>query len=370
VPATRTTWAEVRRRVRDPVVWTDLIQLLKTVVAGVLSWVLAVNVFELPQPFLAPWAALLVVHATVYRTFSRGVQQVSAAVVGVLLAWLVGNTLGVTPAAVGLLLLLGLSFGSLRWFAEETTAVAATGLIVLTTGFSTKDLLLLDRLFDTAIGVAVGLVVNMVVWPPLRDYTATRAIDRVDDEIGALLVDIAERVGPECRLDQTDEWVQRTHDIEDHIEEAWGLLRQARESSRLNPRRAAKGLRTSDVYEQVLRDNEQAVAEVRSIVRTLAISTEMVREWDEWFRQRWTALLRETGDAIVAPDSERIRRVRTELRTLADQLSDQDLPGRHWTEYGGLMVSLRNVVTSMDRVAQANPVQVTRYHRRQRILDG
>ena len=32
------------------------------------------QIFDLPQAFLAPWAALLVVHATVYRTFSRGLQ--------------------------------------------------------------------------------------------------------------------------------------------------------------------------------------------------------------------------------------------------------------------------------------------------------
>ena len=37
---------------------------------------------DLPQSFLAPWAALLVVHSTVYRTFAQGARQVGAAVVG------------------------------------------------------------------------------------------------------------------------------------------------------------------------------------------------------------------------------------------------------------------------------------------------
>lgn len=364
-------WQGVRARLRDPVAWTDLIQLLKTVVAGVLSWVLAAEVFDLPQAFLAPWAALLVVHATVYRTFSRGARQVVAAVLGVLLAWLVGNTVGITPVAVGLLLLLGLLVGSLRWFADETTAVAATGLIVLTTGFSTKDVVLVDRLSDTAIGVVVGLLVNMVVWPPLRDYTATRAIDAVDDEIGALLLDIADGVGPDTKSERVDEWVQRTREIDGHIDEAWALLRQARESSRLNPRRAAKGLRTSDLYERVLHDNEQAVAEIRSIARTLGYSTEQVREWDPWFRLHWRTLLREAGEAITKPDPDRVRQVRTELTRMTEELSDADLPGRYWAEYGALLVSLRNVVTAMDRVVEANPLVVPRYAaRRRRLLRG
>ena len=45
------------------------------------------------------------------------------------------------------------------------------------------------------------------------------------------------------------------------MDDAWALLRQARESGRLNPRRAAQSVRTTaEIFEQVLRDNEQAVA--------------------------------------------------------------------------------------------------------------
>ena len=86
------TWpmAAVRERLRDPVVWGNAFLLVKAVGAAVLAWVLARSVFGLAQPFLAPWAALLTVHATVYRTFTRGLQQVAAAVLGVLLAFAAG----------------------------------------------------------------------------------------------------------------------------------------------------------------------------------------------------------------------------------------------------------------------------------------
>ena len=103
--------------------------------------------------------------------------------------------------------------GSVRWFRDESTSVAATGLIVLTTGFSTQDQVLLDRLFDTAIGIVVGLAVNMVVWPPLRDYSAARAIDAVDDGVGELLRDMADRLrGSPAPRTQVTEWVDRTRD--------------------------------------------------------------------------------------------------------------------------------------------------------------
>src|ERR671912_2744442 len=86
----------VDRLLSDPIWWSDVLQLAKTVLAAVAAWVIAANVLDLAQPFLAPWAALLVVHATVYRTFSKGMQQVAATVVAVLLATVVGETLGLS----------------------------------------------------------------------------------------------------------------------------------------------------------------------------------------------------------------------------------------------------------------------------------
>jgi hypothetical protein len=358
--------------VRDPLKWTALIQLVKTAVAAVVAWVIASQVLHLPQAFLAPWSALLVVHATVYRTFSRGLQQVTGAVVGVLLAWAVGNLLGLSTLAVSVLLVAGLAVGSMRWFRDESTAIAATGLIVLTTGFSTRDSLLVDRLLDTLVGVVVGLAVNLAVWPPLRDYSAARAIDAVDDGVGELLRDMAAGLRARCGQDEITTWVDRTRDLDGNIDQAWALLRQARESSRLNPRRAAREVRSTEVWEEVLRHDEQAVAECRSMAKTIGHGIENVVEWEPAFRGPWLLLLQEAGEAIGVPDSTRIVAVRRRLVELAEELSREDLSALHWPEYGALIMNLRNVVTSMDRVAQQSSQKgslvLPRYQRRQRLL--
>lgn len=250
--------------VRDPLKWTGLIQLSKTVVAAVAAWVIAYQVLQLPQAFLAPWSALLVVHSTVYRTFSRGLRA-TGAVLGVLLAWAVGNLVGLSTVAVSVLLLVGLVLGSLRWFRDESTVVAATGLIVLTTG-------------------------------------------------------------------------------------------QSRESGLLNLRRAARSVRSADVHEEVLRHNEQAIAECRSMARTIGHGIENIVEWEPSFREPWLALLQEAGEAIGVPNSARVVAVRRELVRLAEDLSLEDLSERHWPEYGALIMNLRNVAASMDRVAQRKPL--------------
>jgi uncharacterized membrane protein YgaE (UPF0421/DUF939 family) len=353
---------------RDPLRWTGFIQLAKTAVAAVAAWVVASHVLELPQAFLAPWSALLVVHSTVYRTFSRGLRQVTGAVLGVLLAWAVGNLMGLSTLAVSVLLVVGLVVGSMRWFRDESTAVAATGLIVLTTGFANRDNLLVDRLLDTLVGIVVGLAVNLVVWPPLRDYAAARSIDAIDDGVAELLRDMADALRATCDQDTVTDWVDRTRALDEDLDQAWALLRQARESSRLNPRRAARQVRSTEVWEEVLRHNEQAIAECRSMARTIGHGIENVVEWEPSFREPWLRLLREAGEAIGVPDSARVVGVRRELVRLTEDLSREDLSERHWPEYGALIMNLRNVVASMDRVAQQNPLLLPRYERRQRLL--
>src|SRR5688572_28939149 len=186
--------ASVRERLRDPVLWTDLSQILKTTAAAVIAWVIAHDVLGIAQPFLAPWAALLTVHATVYRTLARGAQQVGATVLGVLLAYAAGTALGVNAASLGLVLLAGMLAGATRSLRAESTTAAATALVVLLTGYAGDSPVLLARLLDTVIGIGVGLAINLLVWPPLHDRAAARRVDQIDDRLGELLAGMAERL--------------------------------------------------------------------------------------------------------------------------------------------------------------------------------
>jgi uncharacterized membrane protein YccC len=345
-----------RGRARDPVFWNGVTQLLKTGLAAVLAWVLATEVFSLSQSFLAPWAALLVVHATVYRTFSRGLRQVTAAVVGVVLAWGVGNVLGLDTLSVAVVLVVGLAVGALPWFADEATAAAATALVVLTTGFSGDDSALLDRLGDTAIGIGVGLLVNAVVWPPLRRRTAIAAMNRIDDRIGALLVDMSHGLIAQRTDDEVDDWVDRTRSLDGDLDHAWALVRQAQESGRMNPRRSARELRDPGHWRDLLRRLEQAVADTRSMARTLGYHSASEDQWDPGFRDRWPRLLGDAGRAVAAADPGAIRSARERLNTLVVDAGDLDPTPSLWPVYGALTINLRNILDAMDEVAAANPL--------------
>lgn len=346
----------VRAKARDPIVWNDTLQMLKTVAAAVLAWVLAAALLDLPQPFLAPWAALLVVHATVYRTFSQGARQVAATALGVVLAWLVGGALGLDTIAVAVALVAGLLVGALGWFEDQETTVAATALVVLTTGFSQDDSMLVSRLADTAIGIGVGLVVNAVVWPPLRRRTAIAAIDRVDDRIGRLFSRMVEELRAGAGADEVSAWVEETRSLDADLDDAWAMVRQAQESARMNPRRSARQLRQPKHWFALLTRMEQAIAEARSMARTLGRAIERGDGWDAEFADRWFDLLGEIGDAVQAADSNRLFAVREALDDLVGRVERLEPMPARWPEYGALLLNLRNIVDTMDEVAAANPL--------------
>src|ERR1700744_551127 len=136
----------VSHRARDPVSWSNASQLAKTVLAAMVAWVLAVDVLHLSQAFMAPWAAVLTVQATVFGTLRGGAQQAAASVLGVLIAFAAGQLFGLGALSLGLAVLIGLAIGTVPGLRAQATTAATTAIVVLTTGYSANDHLLAARL--------------------------------------------------------------------------------------------------------------------------------------------------------------------------------------------------------------------------------
>jgi uncharacterized membrane protein YccC len=351
-------FARIPHRLRDPVTWAGASQLAKTAVAAVVAWVLAVDVFHLAQAFMAPWAALLTVQATVFGTLRRGVQQAAASLLGVLIGFAAWHIFGLDAASLAAAVLAGLLVGSVPGVRAETTT-AATAVVVLTTGYIDKSGMLAARLADTGIGIAVGLLVNLLVWPPLRDRTAAKQIDVIDDRIGDLLADIAARMQKGFTPDDVDHWIGRTDELDKDIDRAWSVIEEARESGRLNPRRAVPGrMQAAEGFVPIVNRLAQAVAETHSMARTIRFAHVPPAEWDDAFREPWLDLVRRSGAAIVDADTSEVKAARAELRALANRLAVDELHDDLWPVYGALLINLRNVLDALDAVVEAQPVQV------------
>jgi hypothetical protein len=125
----------------------------------------------------------------------------------------------------------------------------------------------------------------------------------------------------------------------------------------MNPRRSAGELKDPRQWMDLLRRMEQALAETRSMARTLAHALDAEQSWDAEFRQGYIAVLHEGGAGIVRAETAGIRTARTRLDELVDLINEQSPISRLWPVYGGLMINLRNILDSMDEVAGANPLE-------------
>ncbi len=358
MPVRRPDLRETARSLRRAEVRTDLVQVLKTVVAAVGAWGVAALWLGLDQPFLAPWAALLTVHATVVRTFWRGAQSVLATFLGLVLSFLAVLVLGYGLLTLTAALLVGLLLARLGGLRTEGLTVATTALFVLTAGYGQQELLLAQRFLDTLIGVGAGLLVNVLVVPPLDDRLAEKQLDRVTARLGALLQRMAEDLSAPASEENAEEWMEETRVIDAGLDRAEELLRFTWESQRWNLRRNRSASASDpEVDQAALHRLEDAVSQARVIARVVGRSVTTAEEWDPRFRDPWLELLDEVGRRVAAADID-LHGLRERIVCVMDDLSSEDLPSLRWPVYGTLLYALLtvvDVVADVDTAIQRSP---------------
>ncbi|WP_313816472.1 aromatic acid exporter family protein [Citricoccus sp.] len=347
---------------RRPTFLSAITQTIKCVIAATAAWWFSITVLETQMPFLAPWTALLTVHATVYRSLSHGVQTSIASALGVGLSFVIGNLLGVNVWTYALALLVGMVAARIHWIRDEGIAIATTAIFLLSSGFEDQEPLLLDRMIEVGVGVAVGIAVNLLIIPPLRDRQAASYVDSINRRMGSVLEEMADEFSQSWDTDRAEAWMSETGSMEDDTRTAWEFVRFARESRRANPRmylrRHGVRLRTpltgngkEDDYVEILSRVDEGVSHLRHLARTLHEATYAEGAWNDRFRDQWSMILRDCGRSIADPDAE-VEPVNDRLTDLSESMSqDHDLPRSAWPVYGSLITSLRHLAVIVDDVA-------------------
>lgn len=332
---------------------TDALQVVKTVIATTVAWAIVALWWGSEIAFLAPWTAMLTVHATVHRSFLHGVQSTLASAFGLALSFLVGHFLGVSIATFALALLVGLIAARLKWIRDEGMAIVTTIIFVLASDYESQEHLMVDRFLEVGIGVAVGIIVNLLIVPPLRDQQAQRYVDHATERMGTVLVTMSEQLSDSWNTDEVEAWLGEMESMSDELDSAWQTVRFARESQRGNPRRYTPlfGKARHDhatveqaSYEEILQRMDEGVSHLSHLARTLRETTSQQGAWDTGFRQEWVNILRQTGDAIADQDAS-VEPLFERLDTIAEKFSHQEaLPARAWPVYGSLLTSLRQII--------------------------
>jgi hypothetical protein len=213
---------------------------LKLTLAAVLAYVLA-GVFETSDDrVLAPLTALLVVQLTLYQTLRHTIGRVVSVLAGVLLAVAVADLVGVSWWSFGLLVLASLVVGQVLHLREHLLEVPISAMIVLALGGTSSSAT--GRVVETLLGGAAGILVNLVVAPPLHVRSAEEAVGRLAEHIASFLDELADELCEGWSRGSADAWLERARGLGRAVERADRDLQRAEESARLHPR----GVRARD----------------------------------------------------------------------------------------------------------------------------
>lgn len=355
---------KTRPRGLRPETVTDLLQIVKSVLAAAFAWWLASAVLHSTMPFLAPWVALLTVYPTVFESFRRGAQSTAASWLGVALSFVIGVTLGTSVWTLAVALLVALALARIRWIREEGIAIATTVIFVLGAGSAGDVSLLTDRILEVALGALVGIVVNLLLIPPLRDRQAARYVDSVNRRMGEVLLSMSDEFRTSWETDRAQEWLEETESMSSDLASAWSTVRSAHESRRANPRNRLRSTRSQregessppeekSGYTQILSRIDEGISHLRHMARTLREASNAERPWDQKFREEWADLVGDTGRSVADPDAD-VAPILDRIDALADELTGREgLRSTSWPLYGSLLTSLRHIVAVVDDVATA-----------------
>jgi hypothetical protein len=220
------------------------------------------------RPTLAPLTALLVLQVSLYRTVRSAAQRIGSVVGGVLLAVVLAWSLGFTWWSLGLAIGAALVLGLLLRLGEHVLEVPISAMLILSlpTGVNATD-----RVVETLIGAATGLVAGLVL-SPLRVQPAEEALEEVGRGMGGLLDEMAAGLRRTPSHEEAVGWLSEARTLGKELGRVDRALGDAEDSLRLNPR--ATGLSHASV---ALRTGLEALEHnwvtIRGLARSIADST-------------------------------------------------------------------------------------------------
>lgn len=333
--------AAVRTQRRSP-----LLQVVKAVVATGAAWLLSVLLIPSgPPPVFAAIAALLVVQPSLNQSFTKGIERSLGVLIGVVIASLLGIALGsaswVILVAVAVALLGAWAF---KMTPGTTNQVGISALLVLALGAATPDYALM-RVVETAVGAAIGFVVNLALVPPVAVAPAHAKLDALGDEIAATMERLAAALETPQSYAQREELLLTARLMRPMRDQAQEAIDEAADSLALNPRS---------------RRHRGELGEVRELLDRLSPVVTQVLGMTRAFYDRYDDdLSRESAMIGIA---EQLRRaahdVRLALRrtgTASEPSVTTTLPaltrpytvvaptGDHWILIGALLEDLRRI---------------------------
>ena len=261
--------ARVRRDGRASVLWS-----LRITVAATASYLVASLFFPGTQPLLAPLTAMLVVQVTPLSLLASGLDRIVAVVAGVALAVVFAAVVPLEWWSLGFLILISITIGQFLRLRSNLVEVAISAMLVLGVGAIGAEAAAWQRIAETVVGAAVGIIATLVFPPKVASSDAGRAIDGLADSVSELLARAATELDAMAEKDPrrlsgaAREWLGDARRITHDIPVIGAALLRAEEGRRLNVR----AVRTPYVeagLRQGLEALEHTAVSIRGLMRSV-----------------------------------------------------------------------------------------------------
>ena len=342
-PATR-PWRRIERGLTGRFtvkVRPSLLQHLKAAAAAILTWFVCLAIFPDQMPIFGAIAALLVMQESIDQSLTRGIERVVGVFIGVSLAIGAGALFGQQSWLFILAIIVAMAVGwLLRMTPPSANQVAISALLMIALGDLNFDYGV-ERLFETAIGAALGVLINALVVAPVGTSSVHLAIVDLTNHSSAVLRRIADALEKPRNEAWLAEMLTEARSLQEERSRVHRLLRQARESLRFNPR--------SRHYRRGLaEDDEQFQRLQRTVTQIIGMARALSDNYDAEL----------ASDPSVIGMVEEMRRAAHDLERLVSLAEEPDtvpppaltapltIPRphpKHWVVIGSLMEDLRRV---------------------------
>ena len=217
--------------------------------------------------YYAPLGALVVMYENVAGSMRQGLQTLVGLAAGIGLAFLL-LSFGATPLSVGLVMALGVLLAGLPRLRAGRDWIPTAALLVLLVGGSNPDDFSYGYLFQMGVGVAVGVAVNLLVFPPLHFNAAALSLAELRLALARQLTDMGAAVHEKWPPEHED-WSLRSDELARSAKAVRAAVQRADASREANPRRRFHP-RDVDLDYRNLRDLERITFYIQDMTEVLA----------------------------------------------------------------------------------------------------
>lgn len=320
---------------------TPFMQVTKAGIAALGAWFVCALFYPDSMPIFGTIAALICVQENVQQSLTKSIERLVGVVLGVSVAIGAGLIFGAPSWLFIAAIIASLIIAwVLRMTGPSSTQVAISALLVIALGG--QDLAYGgERIIETAIGGAIGVLVNAFLVAPVTTSPASVAVHQLVDRTADSLERISVALVEPQTHEQMQELLMEARQLREERREVHALLRSARESLKLNPR--------SKRYSEQLRNDDELFQQLQHIItQVLGMSRALTDGYDKTI----------TADPAVQGLAEEFRRAAHDLRHAGyrfnpDRVADVEPPAltapysivlpneEHWVLIGALMEDLR-----------------------------